>query len=121
MVEETNSASDLANSVSGGTEFGGAASDQNEIGRASPGPRGFENAVNAVVGSSSALGILSCFMVSAFDRKVHQLGKQELVMFLTKRDSVIEETMGKIFQLYLTPKGSVLSLTEMSNINILLS
>lgn len=66
----------FANSISGGIKFGGTASDRNDIGRGPAGQSGFDvNAVNGLAGSNSAAsetGILSCFLVSAFDRKKNQ-------------------------------------------------
>ncbi|XP_046518926.1 mucin-19 [Equus quagga] len=54
-AEETNSASDLVNLVSGGMEFGGIASNQNEIGRGPYGQSGFDvDDVYGLAGSDSA-------------------------------------------------------------------
>lgn len=84
MVEETNSASDLVNLVSGGMEFGGIASNQNEIGRGPYGQSGFDvDDVYGLAGSGSAAsdtGILRCFLVSVFDRKINPLAKQGFVV-----------------------------------------
>lgn len=73
MAEKTNLASGFAKSISCGIEFGGTASNQNDIGRGPSGQNGFNvNAVSRLAGSDSPpseTGILSCSLVSAFDRK----------------------------------------------------
>lgn len=73
MAEKTKLASGFANSICGGIKFGGTALDQNDVGRGPSGQSGFDvNVVNGLAGSNSAAsetGILSCFLVSAFDRK----------------------------------------------------
>lgn len=79
MVEKTRSASGFANGISGGSEFGGTASNQNDIGRGPSGQSGFDvNAVSGLADSNSApseTGILSCFLVSVFDRKSQSISK----------------------------------------------
>lgn len=101
MVEETSSKNDLPNVVSGGTEFGGTASNQNEIGWDPTGPRGFDvNEENGVVGSNyagSKTGILSCFIVFAFDRKISQKAEIGDVVFDQNRVTV-RENHGKDFK-----------------------
>lgn len=101
----------------------GTASDKNKIGWGPSSQNGFGvNSVNGLASSNSAASetsILSCFLVSAFDRKSNQLAKEEvMVIFLTNTDLVLEGLMGKIFKLCLILKGSVLSSTEI-NLNIL--
>lgn len=81
MAEKIKLASGFSSSISGGIKFGGAASNRNDIGRGPSGQSGFDvNAVNGLAGSNSAAsetGILSCFLVFAFDRKKNQLAKQQ--------------------------------------------
>lgn len=73
MAEKIKLASGFSSSISGGIKFGGAASNRNDIGRGPSGQSGFDvNAVSGLAGSNSAAsetGILSCFLVFAFDRK----------------------------------------------------
>lgn len=116
MVEETNSESAPANGVSAST-----ASNQNEISSDPPSSRGSDvTTANGLSGSNSAAsatGILNCFIVFIFDRKTHQLAKQESVeLFLFNIDLVLEELMGKNFKLCLILKGSA----EISSLNILI-
>lgn len=84
MVKKTSLAYSLANSVSGGTEFGGTASNKNRICWGASGQNGFcVNSVNGLAGSNFAASetdILGCFLVSSFDRKTSQLAKQELMV-----------------------------------------
>lgn len=79
MVEETGVAGGLANSVSGSMEFGGTASNQNEIGSSPSGPHRFDvSPINGLSVSSSAAcekDILSCSLVSSLDGKNNELAK----------------------------------------------
>lgn len=79
MVETTDSASHFANGIFRGIELDGTSSNQNDIGKGPYAQSGFDvNAVSGLDGSDSALsetGILSSFLVSAFDRKSHSITK----------------------------------------------
>lgn len=98
MAEKTKLASGFASSISGGMTFGGTASNRNDIGRSPSGQSGFDvNAVNGLGGSKSAASetdILSCFLVSAFDRKKKSTNKAgKIVLFWP--DSVLERMIFK--------------------------
>ena len=65
MVKKTSSACSLANSVSGGTELGGTASDKNRICWGASGQNGFfVNSVNGLAGSNFAASETEILVVS---------------------------------------------------------